>query len=139
MAAELAFRSLTELAGGLRRKEFSSRELVDHYLARIDRANKKLHAYVEVYAESARAAADAADIQRAAGMPVGRAELYEQAYALVRPLVAEAKIGRAVLRHYRLARSLHATCKRNANGAFTIDQQVAECDRTGGRLRARIN
>ncbi|MFM9883332.1 MAG: amidase [Burkholderiales bacterium] len=71
MATELAFRSLTELGGGLRRKEFSSRELVDHYLARIDRANKKLHAYVEVYAESARAAAEAADKQRLAGMPIG--------------------------------------------------------------------
>jgi len=41
-----------------------------------------------------------------AGMPAGRTELYEQAYALVRPLAAEANIGRAALRHYRLARSL---------------------------------
>ncbi len=41
-----------------------------------------------------------------AGMPAGRSELYEQAYALVRPLAAEANIGRAALRHYRLARSL---------------------------------
>lgn len=41
------------------------------------------------------------------GLPASRAELYEQAYALVRPLVGEAPwVGRAVLRHYRLARGL---------------------------------
>ena len=41
------------------------------YLRRIERANPKLHAYVAVYAESARAAADGADRQRAAGLPRG--------------------------------------------------------------------
>lgn len=42
-----------------------------------------------------------------AGLPASRAELYEQAYALARPMVDETpRVGRAVLRHYRLARGL---------------------------------
>jgi hypothetical protein len=52
-----------------------------------------------------------------AGLPVSRSELYEQGYALVRPLLgderslhpglgpaASLRVGRALLRHYRLAR-----------------------------------
>lgn len=42
-----------------------------------------------------------------AGLPASRAELYEQAYALAQPLLGETpRVGRAVLRHYRLARGL---------------------------------
>lgn len=50
------------------------------------------------------------------GLPTSRAALYEQAYALARPLIeaepnaeqppAPVRIGRATLRHYRLARGL---------------------------------
>ena len=71
MSTPIEFRSLTELAAGLRRGEFSSRELVSHYLARIARANGKLNAFAEVYDEEALIAADAADRLRAAGWPVG--------------------------------------------------------------------
>ena len=71
MSTPLEFRSLTELAAGLRRGEFSSRELVSHYLARIARANGKLNAYAEVYDEAALIAADVADRWRASGWPLG--------------------------------------------------------------------
>lgn len=71
MSIPLEFRSLTELAAGLARGEFSSRELVAHYLARIARANPKLNAFAAVYEAEALAAAEAADRVRASGWPVG--------------------------------------------------------------------
>ena len=71
MTAPLAFRSLTELATGLAKREFSARELVQHYLDRIARANGKLNAYASVYAEESLAAADGADRLRASGWPLG--------------------------------------------------------------------
>ena len=71
MSTPLEFRSLSELAAGLAAREFSSRELVSHYLGRIARSNKKLNAYAQVFEESALAAADAADRVRASGWPVG--------------------------------------------------------------------
>lgn len=67
---------LTDLTLGqqavlLRERRCSSREIVDAYLARIDRLNGKLHAYVEVYADEARQLGDAADIARASSLPLG--------------------------------------------------------------------
>src|SRR4029078_4594678 len=53
--------TLTELANGLSARKFSSREIADALLTRIDKANGKLHAFIEVYAKEARALADAAD------------------------------------------------------------------------------
>jgi len=71
MSTPLEFRSLTELGAGLAQGEFSSRELVAHYLARIARANGKFNAYAEVYEQAALAAAEAADRLRASGWPLG--------------------------------------------------------------------
>lgn len=68
---ELTDLTLLEQAGLLRRASCSSREIVDAHLARIDRLNGKLHAFVEVYAEEARALADAADRARKARLPLG--------------------------------------------------------------------
>jgi len=67
----LADLTLTEQAEALRRGQCSSRDLIDTHLARIDRLDGQLHAYVEVYAAQARALADAADTARRAGMPLG--------------------------------------------------------------------
>lgn len=53
--------SLAELRAGLRRREFSSEELVQSFLDRIDRFNPGLNALVTVTAEEALAAARAAD------------------------------------------------------------------------------
>jgi aspartyl-tRNA(Asn)/glutamyl-tRNA(Gln) amidotransferase subunit A len=63
--------TLTELAHGLSAKKFSSREIADALLGRIEKADKKLHAFTEVYAKEARAMADAADTARAGGFPLG--------------------------------------------------------------------
>lgn len=63
--------TLTELSAGLKAKRFSSREVVDALLKRIDQADGKLHAFTEVYAKEARALAGAADKARASGFPLG--------------------------------------------------------------------
>jgi aspartyl-tRNA(Asn)/glutamyl-tRNA(Gln) amidotransferase subunit A len=63
--------TLTELSAGLKDKRFSSREIVDVFLARIASADGKLHAFTEVYAREARAFADASDLARATGLPLG--------------------------------------------------------------------
>ncbi len=62
--------TLTEQAALLRQGQCSSREIVDAHLARIERFDGKLHAYVEVYAAEARKLADAADRARSAGLPL---------------------------------------------------------------------
>ena len=65
---DMAFRSLAELAQGLQQKEFTSVELTQQYLDRINRFDSRLHAYVSVSADSALRQAEAADSQRQAGM-----------------------------------------------------------------------
>ncbi|MCX7363100.1 MAG: amidase [Alphaproteobacteria bacterium] len=62
--------TLTELAAGLSAKQFSSRDIVDALLGRIEKADGKLHAFNEVYAKEAKALADAADAARASGFPL---------------------------------------------------------------------
>ena len=69
--ANLHDMTLTELGAGLSARKFSSREIVDALLARIAKADKKLHAFTEVYAKEARALADAADTARSSGFPLG--------------------------------------------------------------------
>ncbi|HVP30654.1 MAG TPA: amidase [Myxococcota bacterium] len=68
---ELAFRSAVELASMLRRKELSSRALLEHFLARIEKANPRLNAVVTLDVERALAAADAADGVLARGGSLG--------------------------------------------------------------------
>ena len=68
---ELTDLTLLEQAALLRSAQCSSREIVDAHLARIDKLNGKLHAFVDVYAAEARALADAADRARKARLPLG--------------------------------------------------------------------
>ena len=68
---ELCLRPATELAALVRGREISTRELLDAHLARIERLNPELNAIVTLDADGARAAADAADAELAAGRPVG--------------------------------------------------------------------
>lgn len=63
--------SATELTAGLRRREISSRELLDHYLARIADDAGSVNAVVTLDVERATAAARAADEALAAGEPLG--------------------------------------------------------------------
>ncbi|HXY94983.1 MAG TPA: amidase, partial [Acidimicrobiia bacterium] len=65
--SDLAFSSALEQADMLARGEVSSRELVECYLARIERLNPVLNSYITVASDRARAAAAAADDRRAAG------------------------------------------------------------------------
>ena len=60
-------KTLTELAAGLAAGEFTSRELTEHLLARIERLDGTLNSFITVTAEQALAAADAADAARARG------------------------------------------------------------------------
>lgn len=68
---DLPFQSLNHLAGLLARGDTTSRVLVDACLARIAATDGKLHAFVDVYGDEARALADAADRTRAAGVARG--------------------------------------------------------------------
>ena len=63
--------TLAEQAALLRSAQCSSRELVDAHLERIARLDGKLHAFVDVYADEARALAQGADRARATGLPLG--------------------------------------------------------------------
>lgn len=69
--SQIADLSLCELSAGLAARQFSSRQIVDTCLARIERGDGKLHSFVEVYRDEARALADAADKVRATGLPLG--------------------------------------------------------------------
>jgi amidase len=71
MNDDLCFRPATELAGLLRSREISARELLDAHLDRIERLDPSVNAIVTLDAAGARAAADAADAALAAGEPVG--------------------------------------------------------------------
>src|SRR3954451_7229923 len=60
--------SASELAAGIRSRRFSSREVVESHLSRIDAVNSRLNAVVTLDAEGALAAADAADRGEPAGL-----------------------------------------------------------------------
>ncbi|HEY6649214.1 MAG TPA: amidase [Mycobacterium sp.] len=59
------------LAEAIRRRDLSSRELLEHYLARVERLNPPLNAVVTLDAEAARHAADNADAALARGEVTG--------------------------------------------------------------------
>lgn len=61
------YQTVTQLLAALDDRKLSSRELLDHLLARIERRNTALNAVVTLDAERARARADAADAARARG------------------------------------------------------------------------
>lgn len=69
--AELTGLDLVAAADGIRDRRFSSRELVEASLARIERWNPHLNAFVSVEADAALAAADAADAAVARGDALG--------------------------------------------------------------------
>src|SRR5262245_48829896 len=59
--------TLAELSAGLRARRFSSVEVTEHFLKRIEQHNPSLNAYITVTKERALAQAQAADRQLAAG------------------------------------------------------------------------
>jgi amidase len=64
---DIVMRPAHELAAALRRREVSSRELLDCYLERVDRLNPSLNAVVTLDPDAARLAADSADAALARG------------------------------------------------------------------------
>jgi aspartyl-tRNA(Asn)/glutamyl-tRNA(Gln) amidotransferase subunit A len=71
MTDELAYRGASELAGMIRARAVSPVEVVQAYLARIDRLDGTLHAYVTVCRERALAEARAAERALGAGGAIG--------------------------------------------------------------------
>jgi aspartyl-tRNA(Asn)/glutamyl-tRNA(Gln) amidotransferase subunit A len=71
MAPEVRGASLIELAAGVASKRWKSRDLVEAYLDRIARLDKKLGCFLVVDGEGARRAADAIDGKVAAGEALG--------------------------------------------------------------------
>ena len=70
MTHDLHTQSLTQLAGGLGRGDFSSVELTEALLGRIESHKQTLNAFVTITAEKALESASRADAARAAGMLV---------------------------------------------------------------------
>jgi amidase len=64
---ELGFRSASDLLRALTQREISSRELLEHYLARVERWNPGLRAIVTLDADRALRRADEADAARGRG------------------------------------------------------------------------
>ena len=64
---ELAFRSATALGAAIRTREIGCRELLEHYLARVERHNPALNAIIVTDLGGARQRADAADAALARG------------------------------------------------------------------------
>ena len=71
MADELWRLGVTEVAAGIRRGEFSSRDVVEACLARISETNGFVNAVTELRADEALAAADRADAAIAGGVETG--------------------------------------------------------------------
>lgn len=64
---DIAFRSALELAVAIRNREVGSRELLDHYLKRVEQYNPKINAIVTLDVERARRRAEEADAALARG------------------------------------------------------------------------
>jgi amidase len=67
----LHFESATQLAQRIRSRQTSARDLLEHFLARVDQLNPALNAVVVQDRTGARAAADAADAAQARGDALG--------------------------------------------------------------------
>ena len=103
---------MTQLKDLIDRGELSSLELTESLLDRIARADAKLHAFVEVYADDARALARAADQARAARLP--RSPLHGLPVVLKDLLDIEGRIGTLGSKHHvnRVAVETSATVER---------------------------
>ena len=69
--SEIHFESATRLMSRLDAREIGARELLDHFLDRVERHNPAINAIVWQDADRARAEADASDRRRAAGEETG--------------------------------------------------------------------
>jgi len=68
---QMHYKSATELASLIRRKKVSALELLDHFLARVDKYNPKLNAIIWMDRDKARKRAKAADAALKKGKRLG--------------------------------------------------------------------
>jgi aspartyl-tRNA(Asn)/glutamyl-tRNA(Gln) amidotransferase subunit A len=104
--------TLAELGAGLAAAKFSSREIVDALLARIEKADGKLHSFVDVYAAEARALADAADKARASGFPLPALHGLPVAYKDLCDIKGRVGTGGSKMWEKRVATETSATVER---------------------------
>ena len=71
MSDSISEYSLTEVAAGIRRKEFSSEEVTRNCLEKIEKLQSKLNCFISIYAEEAIEAARRADKAIASGDEIG--------------------------------------------------------------------
>ena len=72
--SEIHYQSATRLISRLEAREISARELLDHFLDRVERHNQAINAIIWQDTDRARADADASDRRRAAGEATGPLE-----------------------------------------------------------------
>ncbi|WP_428661541.1 amidase [Reyranella sp.] len=114
-------KTLTELAAGLSAKKFSSREIADALLARIEKVDGKLHAFTEVYAKEARALAGAADTARASSFPLGPLHGLPMVYKDLCDIKGRIGTGGSKMWENRVATETSATVERlTAAGMFPL-------------------
>jgi len=113
--------TLTELAAGLSARKFSSRDIADALLARIEKADGRLHAFTEVYAREARALADSADAARASGLPLGQLHGLPIAYKDLCDIEGRIGTGGSKMWEKRVATETSATVERlTSAGMFPL-------------------
>ena len=71
MPTDPSLSSATELATAISSRKLSPVEVVDAFLERIGAQDQQLHAYIDVYADDARLAAEAADKAIRSGHAIG--------------------------------------------------------------------
>ncbi len=110
--APLHWQTLSQLRAALDAGLLRSAELVDALLHRIDRADPRLNAFVDIYADEARTLARAADKTRAARLPLG--PLHGLPVVLKDLLDIEGRVGTLGSRHFaaRAATQTSATVER---------------------------
>ena len=69
--SDLAYATTIEIADKIQKKEISSREALDYFLARVESLDKSINCVVTIDAERARAEADTADAALARGQSLG--------------------------------------------------------------------
>ena len=98
-----AFRPVHELAAEIAARRLSPVDLVDEYLARIERLEPRLHAFVSVNATRARLAAEGADKAIRAGHAVGPLHGIPIAVKDLVEIKGEVAMGGSAAWHHRIA------------------------------------
>ncbi len=120
MTLDISNMTVAKARRSLDAKEFTSRALTDAYLEEIQKKDGEIHAYLEVWADSARAEADAADKMIAEGkaMPLTGIPLAIKDNILVEGRIASA--ASKILGNYRASYDSFVTQRLRAQGAVLL-------------------